>query len=76
VEQALETMRGEQVRRLPVVDQDKRLVGVIALGDVATDGDERATGEAVRDISEPSQPDRSHLSAASGNAGGRQTPGR
>ncbi len=73
VEQALQTMRGEQVRRLPVVDRDKRLVGVIAMGDIATEGDEVATGEALRDISEPSQPDRSGISAASGNAGGGQT---
>lgn len=74
VEQALQTMRGEQVRRLPVVDRDKRLVGVLAMGDVATDGeDESAAGEALCDISEPSKPDRSHLSAASGNAGGGQT---
>lgn len=70
LDKALQTMRSEQIRRLPVVDRDKRLVGMIALGDIATDGDEAAAGDAVRDISEPSRPDRSHLSAASGNAGG------
>jgi len=74
VDQALQTMRGEQVRRLPVVDRDKRLVGMIALGDVATgQGDEDAAGAAIRDISEPSRPDRSGQSAASGSAGGGQT---
>jgi CBS domain-containing protein len=62
VEQALETMRGEQVRRLLVVDRNKRLVGVLAMGDVTTDGsDEEAAGQALSDISEPSEPDRSHL---------------
>lgn len=59
VDQALQAMRAEQVRRLPVVDQEKRLVGVIALGDVATDADAQKTGAAVREISTPSEPDRS-----------------
>jgi CBS-domain-containing membrane protein len=33
--QAAETMRIEQVRRLPVMDLDNRLVGMISLGDLA-----------------------------------------
>lgn len=77
VSAALESMRSQQVRRLPVVDKDQRLVGMVSLGDLATkatlgdQGDE--TASALRGISEPSQPHRGGLSAASGAAGGGQT---
>lgn len=70
---ALESMRSQQVRRLPVVDKDNRLVGMLSLGDVATKADGTDTDEAVRGISEPSEPNRSGQSAASGTAGGGQT---
>lgn len=73
VPSAIASMRSQQVRRLPVVDKDKRLVGIVTLGDVATKGDEDSAGDALREISEPSEPDRSGLSAASGSAGGGQT---
>ena len=42
-----------QVRRLPVVDHDKRLVGIIALGDLAVTEGARSAGEAVSGISQP-----------------------
>jgi CBS domain-containing protein len=45
-----------QVRRLPVVDRDKRLVGIIALGDIATREDARTSGEAIKGVSEPGGP--------------------
>lgn len=52
------TMMGDvQIRRIPVVDRSKRLVGIVALGDLATDRAE-GTDEALRRISEPSEPDR------------------
>jgi CBS domain-containing protein len=47
-----------QIRRIPVVDRNKRLVGIVALGDLATDRAE-GTSEALRRVSEPSEPDRS-----------------
>ena len=57
VEQALETMCGGQVRRLPVGDRDKPLVGVLAIDDVAIDGnDEQAAGRALSDISSRRNP--------------------
>lgn len=42
-----------KVRRLPVVNRDKRLVGIIALGDLAVMEGARTAGEAVSGISQP-----------------------
>jgi len=48
---ALKKMASQQVRRLPVVDDDNRLVGVLAQADVAIEVKERAVGEMVEEIS-------------------------
>jgi len=58
VDQSLEevsrNMGDIQVRRLPVVDREKRLVGIISLSDIANgDGAVDEAGEALRDISQP-----------------------
>lgn len=49
----IDNMAQIQVRRLPVVDHDKRLVGVIALADLAREDDMTAAGDALRDIARP-----------------------
>ena len=55
VEAAARIMSERQVRRLPVVDRDKRLVGIVALGDFAVERSEvRPTAEALSGISQPS----------------------
>jgi CBS domain-containing protein len=48
---ALKKMASEQVRRLPVVDEDNRLVGVLAQADVALEVKEKTVGEMVEEIS-------------------------
>jgi CBS domain-containing protein len=53
VEAVLDNMGGQQIRRLPVVDRDKRLVGVVSLGDLALSGKRKAAGEALQEISQP-----------------------
>jgi CBS domain-containing protein len=54
VEQAAALMSERQVRRLPVVDRNKRLVGIVALGDFAVDSSElRPAAEALAEISKP-----------------------
>ena len=42
-----------QVRRLPVLTRDKRLVGIISLGDMAVSDESGRAGEAVAGISQP-----------------------
>jgi CBS domain-containing protein len=42
-----------QVRRLPVLTREKRLVGIISLGDMAVSDESRRVGEAVAGISQP-----------------------
>jgi len=51
-EEAVRLMAEHQVRRLPVVEEDGRLVGIIAQADVAQEGDDRQTGQVVQEISE------------------------
>ncbi len=51
-EGAARVMAKHQVRRLPVLNRKKRLVGVIALADLGRSEDEAAQG-ALKDISQP-----------------------
>ena len=52
-EQVLANMGDIQVRRLPVLSRDKRLVGIVSLGDLSRTGARAKTGEALGDISRP-----------------------
>jgi CBS domain-containing protein len=54
VEQAAQIMAREQIRRLPVVEGG-RLVGYLALGDLAVQNRDRQVGETLEEISEPSK---------------------
>lgn len=73
IEDASLRMEQAQVRRLPVVDEQGQLVGMVSLGDLAVKGDPDHASDALSGISEPARPDRSTLSSASGSAGGGQT---
>ena len=54
VQRAVSAMKERQVRRMPVVDRDGRLTGIIAQADVATRVNrDETTGELVEAISEP-----------------------
>ncbi|MDQ3778346.1 MAG: CBS domain-containing protein [Actinomycetota bacterium] len=50
--EALRLMAQHQVRRLPVVEEDGRLVGILAQADVARHADEQRVGEVVEQISQ------------------------
>lgn len=54
----LDRMRRLQVRRMPVVDGEHHLLGLVSLGDLA-EGGAPGTGDALRAISAPAEPDRS-----------------
>jgi CBS domain-containing protein len=59
VSEVADLMREKQVRRLPVLNRDKRMVGIVALGDLAVDtGDEQLAGHALEGISEAAPPTR------------------
>ena len=61
VEHAASRMGELQVRRLPVLNRDKRLVGIISLGDVSrSDGATDDSGAALKEIT---QPDGRHIQA-------------
>jgi CBS domain-containing protein len=51
LEEALRIMAKHQVRRLAVVEEDGKLVGVVAQADIAREGDDKQTGELVEEIS-------------------------
>lgn len=54
VDEAAKLMSEHQVRRLPVVNRDKRLVGIVALGDFAVESKElKPAAEALSEISKP-----------------------
>ncbi len=52
LDEALRLMAQHQVRRLPVVEEDGRLVGVVAQADIAREGDDTKTGQVVQEISQ------------------------
>jgi CBS domain-containing protein len=53
VEDVARNMADIQVRRLPVVSRDKRLVGIVAIADLAASEEPEVVGETVAGISEP-----------------------
>lgn len=53
VDEVAEAMADLQVRRLPVVDREDRLVGIVSLADIARDRRPRKAGEALQGISRP-----------------------
>src|SRR6266699_2117362 len=53
VEEVTRNMADIQVRRLPVVNHDKRLVGILSLSDIATSPEVVEAAEALSGISQP-----------------------
>jgi CBS domain-containing protein len=55
VEEAARLMEKKQIRRLPILDRNNRLVGIVSLGDLATrTKNEKLSGEVLHQVSEPS----------------------
>jgi CBS domain-containing protein len=59
VEDAVSLMEVRQIRRLPVLNRDKCLIGIVSLGDIAVHvGDRDMAGETLQEISQPAAPRR------------------
>jgi CBS domain-containing protein len=59
IEDAASTMAEKQIRRLVVLNRDKRLVGIVAMADLAVDAKkDKLSGQTLERISEPAQPNR------------------
>jgi CBS domain-containing protein len=52
VEDVASRMSSAQVRRLPVIDGDERLCGIVSLGDLSRDADEDSAAQALEGVSE------------------------
>ena len=46
-------MAASQIRRIPVVDRDKNLVGIVSLGDVAREARPAESGDVLEEVSQP-----------------------
>jgi CBS domain-containing protein len=58
-QEAARLMEEHQIRRLVVLNRDKRLVGIVSLADLAVHTrDEHLAGEVVERVSEPAEPRR------------------
>ncbi len=51
LEEALQLMEQKKIRRLPVIDENKRMVGILSLGDISHRATEKLTVEVVKAVS-------------------------
>jgi CBS domain-containing protein len=51
LQEAVRLMEEKQIRRLPVIDQNKRMVGILALGDISHAGPRNLSGEVLQAVS-------------------------
>lgn len=59
VSEAAKLMQQKRIRRLPIMNRRKRLVGIVSLGDLAVhSGEEQLAAQTLREVSEPAEPDR------------------
>lgn len=57
-EAAARCMAEHQVRRVPILNRDKRLVGIVSLADIARSGEEECEAMALEGVSEPTMEPR------------------
>lgn len=58
IEHVVRLMEKHQIRRAPVVNRERKLVGIISIGDIAVGAGPELSGEALKDISQPAEPVR------------------
>lgn len=67
IEKVSALMRHAQVRRVPVMDRQEQLVGILSLGDLATRGESEEAGDALAAISAPAGADDAPSGGPSGH---------
>lgn len=50
LDEATRTMEDRQIRRLPVIDSNKRMVGILSLGDISSTGQKDLSGEVLKAV--------------------------
>jgi CBS domain-containing protein len=58
VEDAIRIMEQHQIRRAPVMNRERKLVGIVSIGDIAVETNIALSGEALKEVSQPAQPNR------------------
>jgi CBS domain-containing protein len=59
VEDAAKIMQEQQIRRLPVINREQQLVGIVSLGDLAVkSGAPDIAGKTLQEVSTPAEPRR------------------
>ncbi len=52
LQDAIHIMEDKQIRRMPAINEDKRMVGMLSLGDVSHAASQQITGEVVKAVSD------------------------
>jgi CBS domain-containing protein len=59
IDKALSLMEDRQIRRLPVLDRENRLIGIVSLGDLAIHiAQKERLGKTLEEVSQPATPRR------------------
>lgn len=58
IDDAVRVMERHQIRRSPVMTRDKRLIGILSLGDIAVGASASLSAEALKEVSQPAEPVR------------------
>lgn len=53
IDDAVRIMEQHQIRRLPVINDDKRMVGILSLGDISHAASQQLSGEILQSVSAP-----------------------
>jgi CBS domain-containing protein len=77
IDRVLSEMAEAQIRRMPVVDGEQKLIGIVTLGDIAAKNpeDEVDVALSLGDISSPAEPDRSETGKDSQSQSQSQSQG-
>lgn len=62
IDQVMEKMQNSQIRRIPVMDRQNRLIGMVSLGDLATKSTaEDEVHDTLESVSQPSESNRTRM---------------